>query len=182
MKNPHLIRRAVDHVGRNRYRYVSVALLLLLCKWLVVTFGEWGAGRLECNTCQLPAEALPEVGPLRIALITDAMRASGQDVTESYLGSADCPQPVIIEDGVAKLLDRQAFGGSIATADRLVRTMVQAGTSLPVAVQMMTQTPVSFLCPNLKKGSVAVGYDADLVLFDDNINMQSIYLNGEKVK
>ena len=136
--------------------------------------------------CHLPYSLLQFVTkfkrPETVALITDAMRASGQDVTESYLGSADCPQPVIIEDGVAKLLDRQAFGGSIATADRLVRTMVQAGTSLPVAVQMMTQTPVSFLCPNLKKGSVAVGYDADLVLFDDNINMQSIYLNGEKVK
>lgn len=136
--------------------------------------------------CHLPHSLLQFVTkfkrPDTVALITDAMRASGQDVTESYLGSADCPQPVIIEDGVAKLLDRQAFGGSIATTDRLVRTMVQAGTPLPQAVQMMTQTPLSFLCPELKKGRVAEGYDADLLLFDDNIAITSIYLMGEKVK
>lgn len=136
--------------------------------------------------CHLPKELLNFVTKFKkqgtVALITDAMRASGQDVLESYLGSAECPQPVIIEDGVAKLMDRQAFGGSIATTDRLVRTMVNAGTPLAQAVQMMTQTPLSFLCPNLKKGRVAVGFDADLILFDDNIDIQSIYLKGEKVK
>lgn len=136
--------------------------------------------------CHLPNELLQFVTKLKkpgtVALITDAMRAAGQDVTESYLGSADCPQPVIIEDGVAKLLDRQAFGGSIATTDRLVRTMVSAGSSLPDAVRMMTETPISFLCPQLKKGRVAVGYDADLVLFDEGINIRSVYLKGEQVK
>ena len=135
--------------------------------------------------CHLPHSLLQFVTkfkkPETVALITDAMRASGQDVLESYLGSADCPQPVIIEDGVAKLLDRQAFGGSIATTDRLVRTMVQAGTPLPLAVQMMTQTPISFVAPSLKKGRIAEGYDADLVLFDENVNIQAVYLDGEKV-
>lgn len=136
--------------------------------------------------CHLPHSLLQFVTkfkrPDTVALITDAMRASGQDVKESYLGSADCPQPVIIEDGVAKLLDRQAFGGSIATTDRLVRTMVQAGIPLPLAVQMMTQTPVSFVSPGLKKGRIAEGYDADLLLFNENIDITSIYLKGEKVK
>ena len=136
--------------------------------------------------CHLPKDLLNFVtkfkSPETVALITDAMRASGQNVTESFLGSAECPQPVIIEDGVAKLLDRQAFGGSIATTDRLVRTMVSAGTPLAQAVQMMTQTPISFLRPEIKKGKVAVGYDADLILYDDNIDIQAIYLKGEKVK
>lgn len=136
--------------------------------------------------CHLPHSLLQFVTkfkrPDTVALITDAMRASGQNVTESYLGSADCPQPVIIEDGVAKLLDRQAFGGSIATTDRLVRTMVQAGTPLPLAVRMMTQTPISFVAPNLKKGRIAEGYDADLILFNESIDITSIYLKGEKVK
>ena len=136
--------------------------------------------------CHLPKELLNFVTkfkrPETVALITDAMRASGQDVLESFLGSEECPQPVIIEDGVAKLLDRQAFGGSIATTDRLVRTMVDAGTPLAQAVQMMTQTPISFLCPDMKKGRVEIGYDADLVLFNDHIDIDSVYLKGEKVK
>ncbi len=135
--------------------------------------------------CHLPNDLLNFVTkfkkPERIALITDAMRASGQDVTESFLGSANSPQPVIIEDGVAKLMDRQAFGGSIATADRLVRTMIRAGTPLEQAVRMMTENPISFLCPAVKKGRVEVGYDADLILFDENIHINTIFINGQQV-
>ncbi len=135
--------------------------------------------------CHLPVELLQFVtkfkDPARIALITDAMRASGQDVKVSFLGSAACPQPVIIEDGVAKLMDRQAFGGSIATADRLVRTMVAAGTALPMAVKMLTENPISFVCPRVKKGSVAEGFDADLILFDEDIQIKAVYLNGRQV-
>src|SRR5690606_33111782 len=61
----------------------------------------------------------------RIALITDAMRAAGMPPGESVLGSLHDGLRVIIEDGVAKLPDRSSFAGSVATADRLVRTMVE---------------------------------------------------------
>ncbi len=135
--------------------------------------------------CHLPPSLLQFVTKLknhdRIALITDAMRASGQDVKESFLGSAACPQPVIIEDGVAKLMDRQAFGGSIATTDRLIRTMISAGTPLPAAVQMLTHNPIQFVAPHLKKGRIAQGYDGDLVLFDENIQIRQVYLNGKEM-
>ena len=71
MKNPHLIRRLTDHVIRNKYRYVALALAALLCKCTAeITGGMW-ANSLECNTTTLPAEALPGAGALRIALITD---------------------------------------------------------------------------------------------------------------
>lgn len=46
---------------------------------------------------------------------------------ETILGSLKDGQRVIIEDGVAKLPDRSAFAGSVATADRLVRTIVFTG-------------------------------------------------------
>ena len=62
-----------------------------------------------------------------------------------YLGSLTNGQKVIIEDGVAKMPDRSAFAGSVATTDRLVRTMVQlAGIPLTDAIRMMTLTP----CPH----------------------------------
>ena len=84
--------------------------------------------------CHLPTSLLKYVAKFkdtsRIALITDAMRAAGENTERSFLGSADDPLPVIIEDGVAKLTDRSAFGGSIATADRLIKTMVGAGIPL----------------------------------------------------
>ena len=99
--------------------------------------------------CHLPNQLLQFVTKFKntknVALITDAMRAACQDVEYSFLGSAASPQPVVIEDGVAKLMDRQAFGGSIATTDRLVRTMKNADIPLAKAVQMMTETPARIM-------------------------------------
>ena len=136
--------------------------------------------------CHLPPDLLTYVTSFKacehIALVTDAMRAAGEDVTESFLGSHDDPLPVIIEDGVAKLCDRTAFAGSIATCDRLVRTMVQNGTPLPHAVQMMTEFPVRMMRPDLKKGTLAAGYDADVCLFDDSIRVQTVICGGKIVK
>lgn len=48
--------------------------------------------------------------PLCVSLTTDAMRAAGQNVTESYLGEKLPENRVIIEGGVAKLPDRSSFG------------------------------------------------------------------------
>ena len=61
-------------------------------------------------------------GADRTALITDAMRAAGMPPGESILGSLHNGLKVIVEDEVAKLPDRSSFAGSVATADRLVRT------------------------------------------------------------
>ena len=56
-------------------------------------------------------------GADRTALITDAMRAAGMPPGESVLGSLRNGIKVIVEDGVAKLPDRESFAGSVATAD-----------------------------------------------------------------
>lgn len=136
--------------------------------------------------CHLPPDLLTYVTAFkptaRIALVTDAMRAAGEDVTESYLGSKSDPLPVVIEDGVAKMLDRQAFAGSIATCDRLVRTMVQNGTPLPTAVAMVTENPIRMMRPDLKKGSIREGYDADLCLFDEDIRIRAVLLDGKRIE
>ena len=66
-------------------------------------------------------------GADRTALCTDAMRGAGMPDGESVLGSLRNGRRVLIEEGVAKLPDRSAFAGSVATTDRLVRTMVGAG-------------------------------------------------------
>lgn len=116
----------------------------------------------------------------KIALITDAMRAAGTDLKESILGSRKDGLKVIVEDGVAKLPDRSSFAGSIATSDRLVRTMIKmAGVSLIDAVRMMTLTPARIMKTDKRKGSLTIGKDADIVIFDENINIQSAIIRGE---
>ena len=121
-------------------------------------------------------------GPDKIALVTDSMRAAGMPDGMYKLGSLEQGQEVIVEDGVAKLPDRSAFAGSVATADRLVRTMVQiAEVPLVEAVKMMTLTPARILKLNHKKGSLEKDKDADIVIFDEHINIQTTIIGGKSV-
>lgn len=118
-------------------------------------------------------------GTDRIALITDSMRAAGMPPGESILGSLRDGLKVIVEDGVAKLPDRSSFAGSVATTDRLVRTMVTMA-DVPVldAVRMATKTPANILGIQDRKGSLIPGKDADIVIFNDEIQIQMTMVNG----
>ena len=134
----------------------------------------------------LPAPLLKLIykikGSDRTALITDAIRAAGTNATETVLGNKDSGLKAIVEDGVAKLPDRTSFAGSIATADRLVRTMVTiAGVSLPEAIKMITATPARILGMQHKKGDLTEGKDADIVIFDDQVNIAMTIIKGRIV-
>lgn len=121
-------------------------------------------------------------GTDRMALITDSMRAAGMPEGDSMLGSLHDGLKVIVEGGVAKLPDRTSFAGSVATTDRLVRTIVkEAEIPLLDAVRMMTNTPASILGISDRKGSLIPGKDADIVIFDDNINIQKTIVNGRVI-
>ena len=113
-------------------------------------------------------------GPDKTALCTDAIRGAGMpDGQCCMLGSKEKGQLVLIEDGVAKLPDRSAFAGSVATTDRLVRTMVNlADVPLEHAVKMMTLTPSRIMHIDDRKGSIKAGKDADFVIFDDNVKVE----------
>lgn len=134
--------------------------------------------------CHLPQSLLKLIvktkGTDRVALITDSMRAAGQTSGESFLGRKGEETPVVIEKGVAMLLTHDAFGGSIATSDRLIRTMLSCGVSLTDAIKMATVNPLKMMNLNVKKGLLKVGYDADIVVFDDSINMKHVFVNGVK--
>jgi N-acetylglucosamine-6-phosphate deacetylase len=120
-------------------------------------------------------------GPQRTALITDAMRAAGLPPGESILGSKKDGTKVIVEDGVAKMPDRNSFAGSVATFDRLVRTMIQvAGISLVEAVRMASETPARIMKMG-KKGALRKGNDADIVIFDENVHIAAAIVNGKIV-
>jgi len=80
---------------------------------------------------------------------------------------------------VAKLPDRSSFAGSVATADRLVRTMINiAEVPLLDAIKMITVTPAKILNVFDKKGELTAGKDADIVIFDSNIKIEMTIING----
>lgn len=163
---------------RNAYRYAGVVEAGYLIDEMDV--------EIIADGVHLPAPLLKLVykikGAARTALITDAIRAAGMPEGESVLGNIRTGLKVIVEDGVAKLPDRTSFAGSVATADRLVRTMISmAEIPLAQAVQMISSTPARIAGVSERKGELAKGKDADILLFDDNINIRLTMIEGRIV-
>ncbi len=131
----------------------------------------------------LPIELLKLIykvkGADKICLVTDSMRAAGMPEGEYILGNKQTGMKTIVEDGVAKLPDRSAFAGSVATADRLIRVFKNAsGAPLFEVVNMMSINPAKLLKIENEIGSVAVGKFADLIIFDENINVSFVMIDG----
>lgn len=137
----------------------------------------------------LPKEFLQLIyrikGPEHITMITDATRYAGVDVPEgSFVPYEDGKKSgVWIENGVALVPDKACFAGSIATYDRLVRTATQiAEIDIVDAVRMATLTPARVVGLDKEVGSIARGKKANLVLFNDNIEIRHMFLRGKQVK
>jgi N-acetylglucosamine-6-phosphate deacetylase len=134
-----------------------------------------------CDGKHLPPELIKLIykikGADKIALITDSLALAGTDQTHGFMQSTE----FVIEDGVCKLMDRSAFAGSIATADRLLRVAVkEAEISLLDAVKMLTKTPAAIMgLPH--KGSLAPRMDADIVAFDEDICVKQVFARGKKM-
>jgi len=118
-------------------------------------------------------------GPERICLITDGISAAGLKDAGGKVFDKAGGLDIIIEDDVAKLPDRSAFAGSIATADKLVRNMVtKADVPLFQDVKMASATPAKNVGVFNRKGSIAPGKDADILLFNDNIDIAMVMVGG----
>jgi len=163
---------------RNAYRYAGVIESAFLIDAMDV--------EIIADGIHLPAPLLKLVykikGADRIALITDAMRGAGMPEGESVLGNKDTGLKVIVEDGVAKMPDRSSFAGSVATTDRLVRNMINMA-EVPVveAVRMMTKSPATIMNVAHRKGSLVQGMDADLVIFNEQVNIKMTMVGGRVV-
>ena len=108
----------------------------------------------------------------KVILCTDSLSIAGSDIKEGVM----CGTEFIVEDGVAKLKSREAFAGSVATTNLLVKVILDCGFSIFDATRMLCENPARML--GLNKGSIAEGKDADIIIFDDNINVFSAFVNG----
>lgn len=174
----HLYSAMTGVTRRNAYRYAGVIESAYLIDEMDV--------EIIADGVHLPASLLKLVykikGPDRIALITDAMRAAGMPEGESILGSLHNGLKVIVEDGVAKLPDRSSFAGSVATSNRLLKTMVKmANVPITDAVKMLTTTPARIINVSDTKGELIAGKDADIVIFDGDFTIQKTIIQGKVV-
>ncbi|MDE6301170.1 MAG: N-acetylglucosamine-6-phosphate deacetylase [Muribaculaceae bacterium] len=134
-----------------------------------------------CDGIHVPPLVLREIykfkRPERIALITDALACAASDSDTAF------DPRVIIEDGVCKLADRSALAGSIATMDRLIRVCVlQAGLPVEDVSRMASETPARIMGVYDRKGSIQQGKDADIMIFDKDINLTNVIQMGREVE
>ena len=116
-------------------------------------------------------------GVERTCLITDALACAASDSQTAF------DPRVIIEDGVCKLADRSALAGSIATMDRLIRTMVQkAEVPLADTIRMISETPARIMGVDDRKGTLQRGKDADLMVLDKDLNVRAVWAMGKLVE
>lgn len=112
-----------------------------------------------------------------IILISDAMMATGLKDGWYTLGI----QNVLVENGVARLKDG-TLAGSTLTLNKAVYNMVnKVGVPLYQAVKMASLNPAKAIKEDQRKGSIERGKDADLIIFDDNINIEKAFISGKLV-
>ena len=110
------------------------------------------------------------------ALITDSLAYAASE------GDVSAEPRVIMEDGVCKLADRSALAGSIATMDTLIRTCIQkANIPMEDTFRMASETPAKIMGVFVRKGSIEEGKDADIIVFDKDINLTYVMQMGNEV-
>jgi len=115
------------------------------------------------------------LGPERTIVITDALAGAGlHDATFDFAG-----QPARVIDGAAHLADG-TITGSVLTMDQALRNMLlMTGVSLQQAVGMLTLNPAHPAQVSQHKGRLKVGYDADVLIFDQAMTLQATFCRGE---
>lgn len=114
------------------------------------------------------------LGPERTVIVTDALACAGlRDAAFSFGG-----QQARVVDGVARLADG-TLTGSVLTMDRALALLTRdIGIALPAAVGMLTRNPARAARVGERKGALAPGYDADLLIFDADLRLQATFCRG----
>ena len=115
--------------------------------------------------------------PKRIALVTDAVRACGMPEGTYKLYGYD----ILVREGAARLNDG-TLAGSTLTMQRAVQNMVElAGLPLEMVLPLATEVPARLVGARDRKGKIAAGFDADLVVLSEKFDVQRVIARGVDV-
>ena len=114
----------------------------------------------------------------KVMAVTDSIMAAGLPDGNYKLGVND----VVVEDGDAKLADTGVRAGSTLTSCQGLRNLVKfTGRPLEEIIPMLTWNPARALRINDRKGRIAPGMDADLVILADDLTVLETIAGGETV-
>ena len=118
------------------------------------------------------------LGVDRIVVITDAMPGTGlPDGTYDLLG-----QPIIVKDGKSLTLSDGRLAGSTVTMDECIRTMINTvNIPLQSTLRMASYNPATVIGLEKTIGSLEIGKQADIVIFDDHLKVKMTIRNGKQI-
>ncbi|GFH91756.1 N-acetylglucosamine-6-phosphate deacetylase [Lachnospiraceae bacterium] len=114
----------------------------------------------------------------RVVAITDSIMAAGLPDGNYKLGVND----VVVVDGDAKLASNGVRAGStLTTGQALKNIMAFTGRPLEEVLKLLTENPAKLIGVFDKKGSIAEGKDADLVVLDEENNVKDTFVMGKQI-
>ena len=121
--------------------------------------------------------AYKQKGTDKVLLVTDAMMACGMQDGMYSLGGQD----VEVKNGAARLLSG-SLAGSVLTLDKAIRNVYNnSNYPLNEVVKMASYNGAKHCKVEDRKGLIKEGFDADLVIFDEDINVKMTIVNGNVV-
>lgn len=121
-------------------------------------------------------------GADRMYLISDGLEFSAMKIENGAVVTQKNGVKAVFKDGAMFTADSKALAGGAGSGIELVKNMHKAvGVSLTDAVKMMTLTPAKVIGVDSHKGKISAGYDADIVVFDSEFNIKSIFALGKRI-
>jgi len=117
------------------------------------------------------------LGPERIIPITDGMQATGLPDGKYFYNGIEYEA----KDGTARYKDGTLIGTALGLSQLLQRLVTVTGCPLDTAIKTVTENPASLLGIEKRKGSIAPGKDADLVLLEHDCSVHTTIVGGKIV-
>ncbi|MBR5191989.1 MAG: N-acetylglucosamine-6-phosphate deacetylase [Clostridia bacterium] len=113
----------------------------------------------------------------KVSLITDSMRAKYLPDGLSELGG----QQVIVKDGEARLVDGTLAGSILKMCDAVKNLVLKCDVKFTDAIDFATVNPAKNLNIFDKKGSIAVGKDADITVLNEDFSVELTIREGNVI-
>jgi len=112
----------------------------------------------------------------KVMLVTDAMSPVGADSPSFELYG----EVITVVDGVVRNAAGALAGSALDMATAVRNAVNLLGLPLDEAARMASRYPARFLNVDDRLGEIAAGYQADLVLLDDALQVRATWIRGQR--